>query len=175
MPVTITFEPSGVVGTVATGTYLIDAAKRLGAPLGAGCMRGKGECSNCVVKVNSGADLLSPPGSIEQTFLTQEQLDQSLRLACHVKLEGDGEVVVRVMRRQAPAQQPTSADNLRREFGSLPLQQKIAALLQFEAITASEALNAAIDKPLAFGAKAFDRFSGRGRTSSASNESKKTS
>ena len=173
MPVTITFEPSGVVGTVATGTYLIDAAKRLGAPLGASCMRGKGECSNCVVRVSSGADLLSPPGSIEQTFLTQQQLDQSLRLACHAKLEGDGEVVVRVMRQQA--QKPISTpDALAKEFGSLPLQQKIAALLQFEAITASEAFNAAIDKPLALGAKAFDRFSGRSRSSAASNENKKT-
>jgi ferredoxin len=172
MPVTITFEPSGVTGMVATGTYLIDAAKRLGAPVGAGCMRGKGECSTCVVKVNAGADLLSPPGSIEQTFLSQEQLEESLRLACHVKLEGEGEVVVRVMRRQAP--KPTSTpDALAKEFGSLPLQKKIAALLQFEAITASEAFNAAIDKPLAFGAKAFDRFAGRRGSSATAKENKK--
>ncbi|HEY8228226.1 MAG TPA: 2Fe-2S iron-sulfur cluster binding domain-containing protein [Pyrinomonadaceae bacterium] len=173
MPVTITFEPSGVTGMVATGTYLIDAAKRLGAPVGAGCMRGKGECSTCIVKVNAGADLLSPPGSIEQTFLTQEQLDQSLRLACHAKLEGDGEVVLRVIRRQVAAQTTSRPDQLAKEFGSLPLEKKIATLLQLEAITMSEALNAAIDKPLTFGAKAFDRLSGRGRSSVTSKETEK--
>ena len=105
MPVTITFEPSGIGGTVATGTYLIDAAKRLGAPVGAGCLRGKGQCPLCVVRVNAGADLLSPPGSIEQSFLNPEQLNQSLRLACHAKLEGEGEVTVRVVRQQANAQE----------------------------------------------------------------------
>jgi len=173
MPVTVTFEPSGVSGMVATGTYLIDAAKRLGAPVGVGCMRGKGECSTCVVKVNTGADLLSVPGSIEQTFLTQQQLDQSLRLACHVKLEGDGEVVVRIVRRQPSAQPTAKPDQVAKEFGSLPLEKKIATLLQLEAITVSEAFNAAIDKPLAYGVKAFDRLSGRGRSSAASKENKK--
>jgi ferredoxin, 2Fe-2S len=174
MPVTITFEPSGIGGTVATGTYLIDAAKRLGAPVGAGCMRGKGQCSTCVVKVHAGADLLSPPGSIEQTFLSQEQLDQSLRLACHTKLEGDGEVIVRVMRRQQSAKAAASPDvDLRKQFGSLPLQKKISTLLQLEAITVSEAFNAAIDKPLAFGSKAFDKFTNRSHSTNSQGSQEK--
>ena len=41
MSVSITFEPSGISGVVAEGTYLIDAARRMGAPLGAGCRREK--------------------------------------------------------------------------------------------------------------------------------------
>ena len=63
MSVSITFEPSGINGLVAEGTYLIDAARRMGAPLGAGCTAGKGECPSCVVSVKAGADLLSPPAS----------------------------------------------------------------------------------------------------------------
>jgi ferredoxin len=174
MPVTITFEPSGVTGMVATGTYLIDAAKRLGAPVGAGCMRGKGACASCVVQVTAGADLLSPPGSIEESFLTPEQLKQSHRLACHAKLEGDGDIVLRVVRISATAESnPHAGKDLTKDFGTLPLQKKISTLLQLEAITVSEALNAAIDKPLAFGAKTFDKWTNRARSSARSKENQK--
>lgn len=173
MSVTITFEPSGIGGTVATGTYLIDAAKRLGAPVGAGCMRGKGHCSTCVVKVVAGADLFSAPGTIEQSFLSQEQFDQGLRLACHAKLEGEGEVTVRMVRRQERAKESTPDTDVKKQFHSLPLEKKISTLLQLEAITVSEAFNAAIDKPLAFGAKTFDRFTNRARSSAGSKDNQK--
>jgi ferredoxin len=174
MSVTITFEPSGIGGTVATGTYLIDAAKRLGAPVGAGCMRGKGHCSTCVVNVVAGADLFSAPGTIEQSFLSQEQLDQGLRLACHAKLEGEGEVTVRVVRRQENAKAASTPDtDVKKQFHSLPLEKKISTLLQLEAITVSEAFNAAIDRPLAFGAKTFDRFTNRARSSAGSKDNQK--
>ena len=63
MSVSITFEPSGINGLVAEGTYLIDAARRMGAPLGTGCTAGKGECPACVVSVKAGANLLSPRAS----------------------------------------------------------------------------------------------------------------
>ena len=94
MSVSITFEPSGINGLVAEGTYLIDAARRMGAPLGAGCTAGKGECPSCVVSVKAGANLLSPPSLAEEQQLGADQLDQSLRLACQVKIENHGEVVV---------------------------------------------------------------------------------
>ncbi len=173
MSVTVTFEPSGVSGMVATGTYLIDAAKRLGAPVGVGCLRGKGHCATCVVRVSTGSDLLSPPGSIEQTFLNQEQLDQSLRLVCHAKLVGDGEVIVRAVRQEARANTAAAPDDLKQQFGNLPLEKKISTLLQLEAITVSAAFNAAIDKPLAFGAKTFDRFTNRAKASTNTSDSQK--
>ncbi len=78
MSVSITFEPSGISGVVAEGTYLIDAARRMGASLGAGCTAGKGECPACVVSVKSGANLLSLPSVAEEKQLGVEQLDQSL-------------------------------------------------------------------------------------------------
>jgi hypothetical protein len=46
-------------------------------------------------------------------------------------------------------------------------------LLQLEAITVSEAFNAAIDKPLAFGAKTFDRFTNRAKATTNTKESQK--
>ena len=165
MSVSITFEPSGLSGVVAEGTYLIDAARRMGVPLGAGCTTGKGECPACLVSVKAGAGLLSPPSVAEQKQLSPEQLDQSLRLACQVKLENHGDVVV-----MASAAKPGSSgaprdtkSEVRREFGSLPLNQKIATLLQLEAITMSETFDAAIEKPLAFGAKTMDALMNRAR------------
>jgi len=167
MSVSITFEPSGISGVVAQGTYIIDAARRIGAPLGAGCTAGKGECPACVVSVKAGADLLSRPSLVEEQQLGAEQLDQSLRLACQVKIENHGEVVVMAATRPEtrPVNDETEAD-LRKKFGALPLSKKLATLMQFEAITMSEAFDSAIEKPLAFGSKTFDKFMGRSRARS---------
>jgi ferredoxin len=164
MSVSITFEPSGISGVVAQGTYLIDAARRMGAPLGTGCTAGKGECPACLISVKSGAEVLSPPSMAEENQLGNEQLEQSLRLACQVKLENHGDVVVMVAAR--PQTRPSETDSvaeLQKKFGALPLGKKIATLMQFEAITASETFDAAIEKPLALGSKAFDSIVNRAR------------
>lgn len=165
MSVTITFEPSGISGLVAEGTYLIDAARRMGASLGTGCTAGKGECPACVVSIKSGADILSQPSLAEERQLGSEQLDQALRLACQVKIENHGDVVVMVATvkpRKSEAPGETEVE-LRKKFGALPLGKKIATLLQLEAITMSEALDTAIEKPLAFGSKTFDAIASRAR------------
>ena len=173
MSVSITFEPSGISGLVAEGTYLIDAARRMGAPLGTGCTAGKGECPACVVSVKSGAALLSLPSVAEEKQLGVEQLDQNLRLACQVKIENPGEVVVMVATRPQTRATPNNSEaELKTKFGALPLNKKIATLLQFEAITMSEAFDSAIEKPLAYGAKTFDAIANRAR---ARSEQKKES
>src|SRR5919205_1062166 len=167
MSVSITFEPSGISGLVAEGTYLIDAARRMGASLGAGCTAGKGECPACLVSVKTGAALLSLPSLAEEKQLGVEQLDQHLRLACQVKIENPGEVVVMVAARPQTRSTPNNSETeLRTRFGALPLNKKIAMLLQLEAITMSEAFDSAIEKPLAFGAKTFDAIANRARARS---------
>lgn len=164
MSVSITFEPSGLSGVVAEGTYLIDAARRMGVSLGSGCTAGKGECPACLVEVKAGADLLSPPSLAEQRLLSVEQLYQSLRLACQVKLENHGDVVVMATTRKPDGSGPQDTKSqLRREFGSLRLTEKIATLMQLEAITMSEAFDSVIEKPLAFGAKTMDALINRVR------------
>lgn len=167
MSVSITFEPSGINGVVAEGTYLIDAARRMGAPLGAGCTAGKGECPSCVVSVKAGANLLSAPSMAEEKQLGVEQLDQAFRLACQVKLENHGDVVV--MSAVQPQSRPATDDgaDLVKRFGSLPLAKKLATLVQFEAITMSEAFDSAIEKPLAFGSKTFDAIVGKAKEKAA--------
>ena len=163
MSVSITFEPSGINGLVAEGTYLIDAARRMGAPLGAGCTAGKGECPSCVVSVKSGANLLSAPSLAEEQQLGAEQLDQTLRLACQVKLENHGEVVVMAATRPERSTPVDDGSELTKKFGALPLGRKLATLVQLEAITMSEAFDSAIEKPLAFGSKTFDTILGKAK------------
>ena len=168
MSVSITFEPSGITGVVAEGTYLIDAARRMGVPLGAGCTIGKGECPACAISVKAGRELLSPPSAAEERELGIEHLDQSLRLACQVKIEHHGDVVVMIATR--PQTRPVETDTqaeLSKKFGSLPLSKKIAMLMQFEAITASEAFDSAVEKPLALGSRAFDSIMNRARARNA--------
>lgn len=174
MSVSITFQPSGISGLVAEGTYLIDAARRMGASLGAGCTSGKGECPACVVTVKAGADLLSAPSAAEEKQLGVEYLDQAYRLACQVKIENQGEVVVMVAARPQTTSTPVDTESeLRKKFGSLPLKKKMAALMQFEAITMSEAFDTAIEKPLAFGSKTFDAIVNKARASRTRSEQKK--
>jgi ferredoxin len=168
MSVSITFEPSGISGVVAQGTYVIDAARRMGAPLGTGCTAGKGECPACVVSITTGAELLSPPSVAEEKQLGVEQLEQALRLACQVKIENHGEVVVLVTSRPRTRAAESDDEELKQKFGALPLTKKIKLLMQFETLTASEAFDSAIEKPLAYGTKAFDSIMNRARAKSAS-------
>jgi ferredoxin len=150
---------------VAEGTYLIDAARRMGVPLGSGCTAGKGECPACLVSVSSQTAVLSPPGAAETKWLGETQLAQSVRLACQVKIETAGELVVTsVAREPQPQASQNEPSNLRKKFGDLPLEQKIATLLQLEAVTMSEAFNAAIEKPLALGNRALDAVVARTRS-----------
>src|SRR6185369_8621911 len=103
------------------GTYLIEAARRMGAPLGTGCTAGKGECPACLISVKSGADVLSPP-TMAETNQLGEEVDQSLRLACQVKLENQGDVVVMVAARpQTRAAETDTVADLQKKFGALPL------------------------------------------------------
>ena len=172
MSVSITFEPSGITGVVAQGTYLIDAARRMGASLGTGCTAGKADCPSCVVSVKTGAELLSPPSAAEEKQLGAEQLDQAYRLACQAKIEHQGDVVVMVnVTPRRPAPVDTEAE-LRTKFGALPLGKKLATLMQLEAITMSEAFDSVIEKPLAFGSKKFDAFMARARAKNAATKQK---
>ena len=174
MNVSVTFEPSGISGLVAQGTYLIDAAKRMGAPLGVGCTSGKAECPACVIEIKSGDQLLSIPTGVEERLLGPDGLNESLRLACQTKIEGQGDIVVSVSSHRVRDYAP-SVDlpaDLVKKFGELPLNQKIAALLKFEAITMSEALDAAVQKPLSMGTRAFESMMAKARAAKVNQKTK---
>jgi uncharacterized 2Fe-2S/4Fe-4S cluster protein (DUF4445 family) len=157
MSVLVTFEPSGISALVAEGTYLIDAARRMGVALGSGCTLGETPCPACLVSVASGADLLSHRSDLEERALEREEFDQSYRLACQVKIQSAGELVVRVSSKRIEAGSAQGGESdVRKKFGELPLTKKLATLLQLEAITMSEALDLAIQKPLSLGTRAIE-------------------
>lgn len=165
MNVSVTFEPSGISGLVAQGTYLIDAAKRLGAPLGSQCKKGTTACEACVVSVKSGNELLSTPSDAEQRLFGTDADSGSLRLLCQTKIEGQGEIVLMSTvyhAAEATFTAETQSD-IAKKFNQLPLKEKIAALLKFEAITVQEVIDTAIQKPLNAGSKVFESFVAKAR------------
>ncbi|MGH9900643.1 MAG: 2Fe-2S iron-sulfur cluster-binding protein, partial [Pyrinomonadaceae bacterium] len=97
----------GHSGVIAEGTYLWDAAKRLGVRLPAEC-EGRGECDTCAVVVEQGATLLSTLTDAERARLSPERLAAGERLACQAKVEQGGDLVLRpvpVTERQETAEE----------------------------------------------------------------------
>jgi ferredoxin len=164
MSVDIKFEPSGRNGVIAEGTYLWDAAKRLGIRLPAEC-EGRGECDTCAVVVEKGATLLSSLTEAERERLSPERLASGERLACQTKVERGGELTLRpvpVTERAETTQE--TVEEFRREFKELPLQRKLATLVELEAVTMFQTLNAIADAPFKIAGKVLDVMAGRGRS-----------
>ena len=67
MSVYIRFEPAGLLGVVPEGTYLIDAARRMGVTLPTDC-RGA-ECTGCLVTITQGQSLLQLRPKVKRQFL----------------------------------------------------------------------------------------------------------
>jgi ferredoxin len=163
MSVDIKFQPDGQNGLVAEGTYLWDAAKRLGVRLPAEC-NGRGECDTCAVIVEEGATLLSSLTEAERTRLSPERLAAGERLACQAKIERGGEVVLRPVpvTERAETTDETAKD-LKKEFRDLTLSRKLATLVELEAVTLFQTLETIIDVPFALGGKVMDVMAGWGR------------
>lgn len=87
------FEREDRSGIVAVGTYLYDAARRLGIEIEAECGR-SGECNTCSVRIKSGKEFLSEVTEREKLHLTSKQRKDGERLACQVKIKSAGEITV---------------------------------------------------------------------------------
>ncbi|MBV9209542.1 MAG: (2Fe-2S)-binding protein [Acidobacteria bacterium] len=166
MSVDIKFEPSGRSGIVAEGSYLWDAAKRLGVRLPAEC-EGRGECDTCAVIVKTGATLLSSLTEAERERLSPERLAAGERLACQTKVERGGELVlVPVPATERAETTEETVEDFRKEFREMPLNRKLATLVEFEAVTAFETLSELASLPFTLGEKVMDVMAGFGRSKS---------
>jgi uncharacterized 2Fe-2S/4Fe-4S cluster protein (DUF4445 family) len=95
---TIVFTPSGRRGTVAVGTTVLDAARRLGVDLDSIC-NGRTLCGRCMVTpafgefakhaVVSEAASLDGPGRAERAYHGRRPLDAASRLACSARILAD--------------------------------------------------------------------------------------
>lgn len=163
MSVEIKIEPEGQSGLVAEGTYLWEAAKRLGVRLPAEC-EGRGECDTCAVVIEQGATLLSSLTEAERQRLSPERLAAGERLACQAKVEHGGEVVLRAVPATERAETAAeTAKDLRKEFGELPLKRKLTTLVELEAVTLFQTLDALFSVPFTIGEKVMDLMAVRGR------------
>ncbi len=151
-------------GIVAEGTYLWDAAKRLGVRLPAEC-EGRGECDTCAVFVEQGATLLSTLTEAERVRLSPERLAAGERLACQAKIEHGGDLVLRPVpaTERAETKDETLKD-FRKEFRELPLSKKLSTLMEFEAVAAYQSLVTIINLPFDVFEKGLDIMAVRGRT-----------
>ena len=155
METEIIFEPSGRNGLVAVGTYLLDAAKRLGVEIGCEML---GETEFCVVKVTQGANLLSPPTKAETDYLSEERRKAGDRLANHAKIEKVGVIAVMVAEKKPSAEEveEKKAKEKRKEFEELPLEKKVAQLLELEFITLGETVSFVFNSPFKIVEKVMD-------------------
>lgn len=154
MSVAITFQPDDRSGLIAEGTYLIDAAKRMGLRLPADC-RERGECTACVVSIVAGHSLLSEPTKAESKMLTEERLAKDHRLSCQTKLERSGELIVRLV--------PEAVEDPGDQQGSPLRNNKFATMVEREAQQVLKSVDAIMDKSRAAGENMLDRFVSRAR------------
>ncbi len=163
MSVNVKFEPDGRSGIVAEGTYLWDAAKRLGIYLPAEC-EGRGECDTCAVIVKEGATLLSSLTESERVRLSPERLASGERLACQTKVEHSGDLVLQPVPTTERAETSEEAlKGFRKEFREMPLDKKLATLVELEAVAMMQTLNAVFGVPSMLSEKVLNFMAGRGR------------
>lgn len=129
MNVFVSFEPEGQSGLVASGTYLWDAAKRLGASVPEKCSIRK-ECDECFFMVKEGMDSLSPVTDDELKHLGEERLNANERLACHAQIIGPDDILISIPQDEKP--EVDSFEKFVKEFGKITIDKKYAVLYELE-------------------------------------------
>jgi hypothetical protein len=157
--VEIKFEREDRDGIVAVGTYVSEAARRLGIELGSEQF-GDDEAAEdfLVVKIIKGGEFLSAPTQLEIEKLTDERRATGERLASHAKIERPGEIIVMSTEKKVeekPSEEKIKED-YRKEFQELPLEKKIASLVELESIALSETFAFIINSPYLVVGKVMD-------------------
>jgi len=159
MEAELKFEKENRNGIAVVGSYLIDAAKRLGIELHDDCGR-LGLCDSCAVTVKSGAEFLSEPTKAELEQLSEDRRKQGERLSCQAKIAEVGEIVIMTHeKKDERPQEERKHEEYRKEFEELPLEQKISRLMELEAVALNETLSYILNSPYTIGGKVVDFLS----------------
>lgn len=142
-------------GVVAVGTYLYDAARRMGVKVE--CER-RGESDDCAMVIKEGAEFLSEVTEREKLHLTDERRAGGERLACQIKIESAGEIVVMTHKKKEEdkPKEEVRIEEYRKQFEELPLEKKIASLLELEGIALSETVSFVVNSPTHIVGKIMD-------------------
>lgn len=155
MVVEIKFERENRSGIIPIGTYLIDAARRFGVRLDAELI---GESEDAVVQILQGKELLSDLTKFETEHLSEANRKKGERLARQAKFEKSGEVVIMTkekVKEEKPSEE-AKKEEYRKEFEELPLEKKIASLVELEAIALRDTLSFVMNSPYKIGEKIID-------------------
>ncbi len=155
MEVEIKFEREGRTGVIPVGTYLFDAARRFGVNLPIEVF---GETEDAVVQILSGKDLLSGYTKFETEHLPEASRKKGERLARQAKFEKSGEVVIMTkeqVKEEKPAEE-SRQEAYRKEFEELPLEKKIASLVELEAMALRDTFSFILNSPYKIGEKLVD-------------------
>ena len=151
------FEREDRSGVAVVGSYLIDAARRVGIEVEDECGR-LGLCDTCAMTIKEGAEFLSAPTKAEIELLSDERRKNGERLSCQAKIEKAGEIVI-LTKEKPKEEKPTAeekAENYRKEFEELPLEKKIADLVRLEAIALGETFTFILNSPQKIVGKVMD-------------------
>lgn len=156
--VDIKFEREGLEGIVAVGSYLSDSAGRFGIRFIDICDM-DADIHFCEVEIVNGGELLSEETEAERSYFEKMDDSDRKRLACQARLEHSGELVVMTkesVREDKGSEKEASQESYRKEFEAMPLEGKIAELMQLEAIALSETLSFVINSPFKVAGKVLD-------------------
>jgi ferredoxin len=158
--VEVRFGRENVEGIVPVGTYLIDAAKRLGVRFDGECIAAA-DIHYCSIMVESGMPLMSDETQAETDHFQKAGRKKNERLACQVKIERPGEVVIMTHEKakDATAEPQTVEDakeQYKKEFTEMPLEKKIASLVELETIAFGETVSFIINSPFKVADKLMD-------------------
>lgn len=149
------FEREERNGIAAVGSYLYDAARRLGIEVD--CER-LGESDDCAMRIKEGAEFLSEVTEREKQHLTSEQRTAGERLACQVKIQSAGTIVVMTNKKkeEEKPKEEVQVEEYRKQFEELPLEKKISSLLELEGIALSETFSFVLNSPSHIVSKIMD-------------------
>ncbi len=144
----VKFERENIEGLIPIGTYLFDAARRIGIDIEDECGR-RGECDSCAVTVTKGMNLLSEVTKAEKEHLSEARLKNGERLTCQVKVEKAGEIVIMTKEKKVE-EKPVEEEKQKeytKDFRELPLEKKIASLVELEAIALGDTFSFVLNSP----------------------------
>lgn len=88
MEPTVHFVPSSRQIRVASGTSLLEAARRAGLPVAASCS-GEGACARCALVILAGAEGMPGESPSETLAKARNRVDAGTRLACRIGVTRD--------------------------------------------------------------------------------------
>ena len=154
----VRFEREHLEGVVPVGTYLFDAARRMGVSNSGPCSQAE-HLHFCSMQITTGIDLLSPMTEAERKYYESNSRGTNERLGCQTRVAAPGEIIIMTEKKQEEtrsADTEQSEERYKKEFAELPLEKKIATLVQFEAIALGETVSYLINSPFKVFDKAMD-------------------